>query len=828
MISILSGTLPQPITIMIKVVVSGSSSSFSGSNGVGIASGGSLYTTDSTTSKHKQSSASALSREFHNENSRSLQSSPTTPLLPSIIVNYTIAFPAEIEKDQWQLTQSYIGSYQSAASLLINSVRGGMFVNTLMQQLGPSSPLASTPIVCTNIIIGQPHFIVGSLSIGLPPSSSPISQNNIVPPAQQNPFTSTLSPASINAKVTKYFFGYCYLFLGLGTLLLFMRFLYLTLLPRNMEGTLAKSSASSTISIPQDPGLEDNADAMGLHNGMKPLSSESACLRKIDKLNKSRWTIYCDVQKALQESKHNIELATINADGTHRDVSHHIVQQALSNSIQMMIKDGYLPREFYEYINMKFTLLDCEPILFPDGFCGPRGLFEDFLLYLMCEHELFSCIFVPPGSTVGGMELIQLYLIKTALAFSLSSIISALIEASDPQYEDQIILAVNVIVIPTVATTMGALCYQALTCSNTFDKDHTLKIRNSVKYALLRVLGQTAVGIILAFVCFLLLVSSIFSTRPSPAFIITNYLKSVFVSALVTRLTTIWLLFVDSFHMQVSVFENSVFVIGRRYCELLRLYKRIEGEDFVVKSINLGGGILSIDYIRDTQLGRHKNEKILLDGDNAGKSITGRARHVVHMDALSKKQAFMMSIEDALPSAVQMKRASLNSLQPRSNPLAARRGSTLRRDNEVSSGTSGSENFQFAPSPLQKPSLASHSITARQVYHENTLPSDNTELEVTANQNYGSYNHLNGFGDSQLSSNIENPIHDDGYNSQMVRDTLNNTLPVTAHALNTNIGIRVLHYELRAQGKGVDDEDMMQAQNEALKMRRISALLKKG
>lgn len=70
----------------------------------------------------------------------------------------------------------------------------------------------------------------------------------------------------------------------------------------------------------------------------------------------------------------------------------------LTRDLSRKINEGVLgpenynkyPRDMYEYLSLKYTILNVEAILFPKGFFNlPVGLIEDTLLYIMIHHKLF-------------------------------------------------------------------------------------------------------------------------------------------------------------------------------------------------------------------------------------------------------------------------------------------------------------------------------------------------------------------------------------------------------------------------------------------------------
>jgi len=94
------------------------------------------------------------------------------------------------------------------------------------------------------------------------------------------------------------------------------------------------------------------------------------------------------------------------------------------------------PRELYECLIYRYTILDVEATLFRDGMqlpCSshrlPKGLIEDFLLYTMNVHPILRCVFAAKGGPVGGYEYAQFFLMQSALSFSLSVVIDPLIRS---------------------------------------------------------------------------------------------------------------------------------------------------------------------------------------------------------------------------------------------------------------------------------------------------------------------------------------------------------------------------------------------------------------
>jgi hypothetical protein len=296
---------------------------------------------------------------------------------------------------------------------------------------------------------------------------------------------------------------------------------------------------------------------------------------------------------------------------------------------------------------------------------------------------------------------------------------------------------------------------------------------------------------------------------------------------------------VITFHFQVTFLGIPMINIGQRYCELLRLHKRVEGVDFIVSSFKLGN-IIYVDYIKDTHEGTVKRQEALAkskDGNGDDTSVTGRPRQQVNMDAASKKLDFIRSVEDplplplhpSLPPSLPQKRASLNSIQPRLNPLAVRRGSAMKRDGDVA--RSASVGPDIPPPPRStfhepRPSLAFNSNKILQVNHMDTMTSDMHDNSTTL-----SFSNYSGSASSEahFPSQSENPLHDDSEGVVLRgRDALSTTLPVTEHAMSTSIANRVVHYELIGQGKDIDEEDEKMAQNEALKARRVSLAFRKN
>lgn len=92
----------------------------------------------------------------------------------------------------------------------------------------------------------------------------------------------------------------------------------------------------------------------------------------------------------------------------------------------------YLPI-FYEYMLDQRYMLGCSNSqLIPNGVCGvPKELVQDWLLYVLNNHDVVACIFAAKGSPFTREARRFCYLLQTAVGFSISALLDNAIIAID-------------------------------------------------------------------------------------------------------------------------------------------------------------------------------------------------------------------------------------------------------------------------------------------------------------------------------------------------------------------------------------------------------------
>lgn len=272
---------------------------------------------------------------------------------------------------------------------------------------------------------------------------------------EQTPLTAKLSSSFVKEKTTLYLGTYLLLFVGLTSILVVCRILYLLSIKLGIpiggkgRNTFAESMASSSIWEPYDAPPPD-------HN------TRSKMLLRLDKDNQLRRDIYKHVEEAALMKSGLLHSFSTNESSIKDPSLALTLSKAVRESFLEAENAGMLPREVYEYLYMKYTVLDVEATLFPHGLLDgalPAGLIEDFLLYLMNNHKLFSCIFAARGSPVGGLENIQLLVLRAALEFSVTAMAAPIIKSRifflPRQMRAPLITSFNVLLVSPFATAVA-------------------------------------------------------------------------------------------------------------------------------------------------------------------------------------------------------------------------------------------------------------------------------------------------------------------------------------------------------------------------------------
>lgn len=258
-----------------------------------------------------------------------------------------------------------------------------------------------------------------------------------------------------------------------------------------------------------------------------------------------------------------------------------VVRQALE--FDASIVENLYPRELYEYLDMEYTLLDVEAMLFPEGmpipFTShrlPVGLLEDYMLFTCNKHTLLGCLFMPINSPVGAIHRIQMYLVKSALAFSLAAIVAPLIRSAGFTYSvtKALQLLFNLFCVTPLAKVVSQICLAAASAFTTIDaQDPTMKLKRPFLSFLIIFLSRVSLMIISGMVMLLLVVASVFSYDPDTITFIEVYLVQVMFPSVVMEACTYMLLFYPYSSAFLCVRGRVVVGIGKSIHQLsLPLY----------------------------------------------------------------------------------------------------------------------------------------------------------------------------------------------------------------------------------------------------------------
>jgi len=385
------------------------------------------------------------------------------------------------------------------------------FIKQIIQISGASSPLLANRIVAVNIAIAPPQFLA------LRPTVYPTRMQTLVPVDEQTPLEHTVTSAYVAKKTDKYFFSYVQLFMGIVAVLCVCRVLYLIHIYINRPKTLIASAASSSIYDPYSASLGDP-------------QTRSLMLSRVDAKNEERRRVYRAVEEAAL-----VKAGILHELSMHDSESaQHVVSRAIRQALERDDDEAAFDRELYEYVDMAYTLLDVEATIFPQGLKLPwssqrlpPGLFEDYLLFTSNRHRLLSCIFSPVGSSVGAIYHTQMYLVKTAIAFSLSAIVNSIIKISGlPRRATQsLIIAFNIFCASPIAVEISDLGLKLI--SSVDAQDPTYKLKHPMVSLLLVSLSRLSLLVISGLVLGLLVVASLFSYHPQTLTFILVYIREV-------------------------------------------------------------------------------------------------------------------------------------------------------------------------------------------------------------------------------------------------------------------------------------------------------------
>lgn len=513
---------------------------------------------------------------------------------PVIRVNFTVAFMGKISNitSGANIPITTSGDYPIIRTRLLQAGDESgynTFMCLLMSNLTSLVPLLDNPgSRISSVIVGPPESGIpppaSGLSGGGPSSSS--SSSSSLSSSPLSVLAYSIDPTFAEAQMKKYFIDYLCMFLGITMTLVLARLIYLYL--SHKKYTLAYSSSLSTTIDPAE---------------VPPSAvTSSSLLRKIDNRNERRHKHWRLEEEAELQKGHIIHTNLQKSNNT-----------SLESALHARVYDG--PKgpyrsAFYQYLRYKFTILDCEPLIFPHGIFGlPSGWVEDTLLSLMSRHRLLRCIFIPKGSMIGGMEAIQLYLVKSALSFSLAAIFDSVYllgqkgsrtnadSYTTPSYYT--IGAFNFFVINPLSTQVTELGEAMLLRFSRVD-DPKYKLLYPTRYVLWKFVGHISVLLFAILVLGLLVIASLVSSRKNPGTLAYEY----FVLAVLPSATIKALIIIAEHYDRMGMYGSILcgymsFKIGKRYCEMLRLDRKVEGLDFEVHSFKLPYGLLTFEVVRD-------------------------------------------------------------------------------------------------------------------------------------------------------------------------------------------------------------------------------------
>jgi len=268
----------------------------------------------------------------------------------------------------------------------------------------------------------------------------------------------------------------------------------------------------------------------------------SLYLLALDKKNELRRKINLAIEQAAM-LKAGIVYELASKDNEHLTSSQFTKAIRLALERDESSSKNVYPRELYEYLAMDYTLLDVEATIFPSGlkipftsYCLPVGIVEDYLLFISNKHMMLSCIFKPVNSPVGGINHIQMYLVKSALAFSLAAIIAPLIKNAGFTYSIQKSLQIsfNLFCVTPLAIAVTKLCLFVTSAFTSIDAhDPTFKLKHPLYSFFIISMSRLSLLIITGLVLLLLVLASVFSYHSRTITFIRVYVVEVLIPSAV-------------------------------------------------------------------------------------------------------------------------------------------------------------------------------------------------------------------------------------------------------------------------------------------------------
>ena len=291
--------------------------------------------------------------------------------------------------------------------------------------------------------------------------------------------------------------------------------------------------------------------------------------------------------------------------------------------------------EFNDYLLMRRCYLGCEAIFFEQGFPVllirerlREGLAENFLLYMMNNHSIASCVYACKRSSHSRNSRRWVLIVQHAVGFFVTNIVGVLFllagvgavysqataQPATSYFASQLF---DIFVASPIALAFGEVFRRLYRCDVSVS---TIEKRPRYVKALTAVRKGLVIPLIILGVLGALVICAVLTTGQDSAGNITNYMRDVFLVTAVLDLVCAALNFVSTYHYAVYLLGGRLCLlsVGQLYVELLLADGKKEGVDYKVSSYNRVGGVVRIDKITDIDIGSSSSSssnKVCTTGD---------------------------------------------------------------------------------------------------------------------------------------------------------------------------------------------------------------------
>ena len=245
-------------------------------------------------------------------------------------------------------------------------------------------------------------------------------------------------------------------------------------------------------------------------------------------------------------------------------------------------------RIFYDYIADRRTYLGCRDVLFPGGFKAPftatvmsKGLMEDYMLYVLNNHNILSCSFCAKGST----STRRVRRIVWAVQHSVGFVLLAFSES-----------ALGLLGLPD-----SHISYVKPLWNMIAVRGAVVSIKSSLPKAYANISGWTAYSVTAFFAVLVIIILCLAALLTPPnvsrGYVILRYFLQVHLYSFFLEMFIFALRFRTDFYLGVHLGLLQPIDIGSFVCEVIVIRHLVEGVHYKHHYYRLCGGLLTIEYI---------------------------------------------------------------------------------------------------------------------------------------------------------------------------------------------------------------------------------------